>query len=152
MNRTVLFFTIVISMIFGCSGENSEQSKINREDLKTNEALQFFIRENPGKEVIKYEVKDLNNDGQEDLLILYKISKEKNMMCVLLNLGKSYVATNEVPAPVSNQVIHFKDIDDKPPMEFIVQGMKGAKIGYAIFRIEKGQIVDLFGEGMEDCC
>lgn len=139
-------------MIFGCSGENSEQSKINREDLKTNEALQFFIRENPGKEVIKYEVKDLNNDGQEDLLILYKISKEKNMMCVLLNLGKSYVATNEVPAPVSNQVIHFKDIDDKPPMEFIVQGMKGAKIGYAIFRIEKGQIVDLFGEGMEDCC
>jgi len=86
------------------------------------------------------------------LVIIYKVSKEKNMMCVILDMEENYVVTNEVPAPVSNQVIQFKDIDDKPPMEFIVHGRKGAKVGYAIYRIEKGQIADLFGEGMADCC
>jgi len=37
-------------------------------------------------------------------------------------------------------------------MEFIVQGSKGNKTGFAVFRIENNQLVDLFGEGMEDCC
>ena len=60
--------------------------------------------------------------------------------------------TNEVPAPVSNQVITFKDIDDKPPLEFIVQGMKGSNLGYAIYRVEGSILENLFGEGMEDCC
>jgi hypothetical protein len=57
-----------------------------------------------------------------------------------------------VPAPVSNQVITFKDIDDKPPLEFIVQGMKGSNLGYAIYRVEGSILENLFGEGMEDCC
>ncbi len=73
-------------------------------------------------------------------------------MRVILNAGGTYTITNDVPAPVSNQIITFKDIDEKLPMEFIVQGMKGTKIGYAVYRIEQGKLVDLFGEGMEDCC
>jgi len=55
-------------------------------------------------------------------------------MLVVLGKPGAYQCTNEVPAPVSNQVITFKDIDDKPPLEFIVQGMKGANVGYAIYR------------------
>ena len=74
------------------------------------------------------------------------------MMCVVQDFRGQYRLTNEVPAPVSDQTIELKDIDEEPPMEFIVQGRKGAKVGFAIFRIEDGELVDLFGEGMEDCC
>ena len=49
-------------------------------------------------------------------------------------------------------MIQLRDIDKKPPMEFIVQGAKGSKMGFAVFRIEENRLVDLFGEGMEDCC
>jgi len=153
MDRTILLCFLMLFMTYGCNGSgNEDPPKPDQEVHNTNRLLQYFITENPGKEVIKYALKDLNNDGREDLLIIYKVGKEKNMMCVILDLGEKYVATNELPAPVSNQVIQFKDIDDKPPMEFIVHGSKGAKVGYAIFRVEKGQIVDLFGEGMADCC
>lgn len=153
MDRTIFLCLLMLFMICGCSGSGNENPpKLDEDILNTNRLLQYFITKNPGKEVIKYGLKDLNNDGREDLLIIYKVSKGKNMMCVILDLGKKYDVTNELPAPVSNQVIHFKDIDDKPPKEFIIHGSKGAKVGYAIFRIEKGQIVDLFGEGMDGCC
>jgi len=86
------------------------------------------------------------------LLVMYRVSEQKNMMRVILDLDEGFLATNEVPAPIEDQIIQFKDIDKKPPMEFIVQGSKGNKTGFAVFRIENNQLVDLFGEGMEDCC
>lgn len=158
--RAVRLFSITIlallvcALIAGC-GENGndgvDQGKVRVQE--GGEMLAYFIRENPGKEVIKSALQDLNNDGREDLIVMYRISEEKNMMRVILDLGDRYVESNEVPAPYSDQMIQFRDIDNKPPMEFIVQGMKGAKAGFAVFRIEGGgQLVDLFGQGMDDCC
>ncbi len=138
-------------MIWGCE-EKKEQAVIDPKEVGQNKLLQYFVVANPGKAIILYAQEDLNNDGQKDLLVLYRISRGKNMMRVILDMGKTCTETNEVPAPISNQTLRFKDIDEKPPMEFIVQGMKGAKIGYAVFRIENGQLIDIFGEGMEDCC
>ena len=86
------------------------------------------------------------------MIVIYQVEAAKNMMRALLDKGDRYEFTNEVPAPVSDQVIEFKDIDEKPPLEFIVQGRKGAKIGFAIFKLVNGRLVDLFGEGMADCC
>lgn len=114
--------------------------------------LSYFVLTHEGKDVIKCAVADLNGDNAEDLVVIYRESKEKNNMLVVLNLVGGYQCTNEVPAPVSNQVITFRDIDNKPPLEFIVQGMKGAYIGYAIYRVEGIHLEDLFGEGMKDCC
>lgn len=114
--------------------------------------LQYFEQSCPGLGVIKIARCDLNADGREDLIVIYGVSDDKNMMRVILDLGEGFLATNEVPAPIEDQVIQFKDIDRKPPMEFIVQGSKGIKSGFAVFRIENNQLVDLFGEGMEDCC
>ena len=37
-------------------------------------------------------------------------------------------------------------------MEFIVSGEKNGAAGYAIYRMIDGAPVDLFGDGMEDCC
>lgn len=114
--------------------------------------LRSFVEIHPCFEILKYAQADLNNDGQEDLIVIYQVTKGQNKMCVLLHHGTDLVESNSVPAPVSDQLIQFKNIDNKPPLEFILQGRKGSKVGYAIFRIEDGTLMDLFGEGMEDCC
>lgn len=138
---------------WGCEENAKEQrSAVNTDSPIHSEALIFFKQHNPGKDIIKWVEADLNHDGRIDCIVIYRISSEKNMMRVILNLEESYFDTNEVPAPVSDQVIQLRDIDRKPPMEFIVQGAKGIKMGYAVYRIEENRLVDLFGEGMDDCC
>ncbi len=119
---------------------------------QVSEALNYFALTRGDKEIIKYACADLNGDAGEDLVVIFRESKEKNSMLVVLVKEGEFQCTNEVAAPVSNQVITFKDIDDKPPLEFIVQGMKGSNLGYAIYRVEGSILEDLFGEGMEDCC
>lgn len=114
--------------------------------------LEYFKATHPGKEVIIFDRADLNNDNTEDLVVIFREDEETNAMLAVLDSSGSYQCTNEMPAPVSNQTIQFRDIDQKPPMEFIVQGMKGINIGYAIYRVEKTLLEDLFGEGMKDCC
>lgn len=116
------------------------------------ELLRYFEQTYPGFQVIKIARGDVNGDGRDDLVVMYRVSDEKNMMRVILDLEEGFLTTNEVPAPLEDQNIQFKDIDKKPPMEFIVQGSKGTKTGFAIFRIEKDHLVDLFGEGMDECC
>ncbi len=146
---------LLLSLVIVCGCDNPKQQDppdLGRGGSGVSAMQHYFVTNNPGKEVIKYGYKDLNNDGQEDLVVIYRVSKDKNMMRAILTSMGGYLATNEVPAPVSNQRVEFRDIDQKPPMEFIVQGMKGTKVGYAVFRIENGRIVDLFGEGMADCC
>ena len=148
---SILFLSLVI--ICGCDKPKQQDPADLGRDGPDGSAMQhYFVANNPGKEVIKYVYKDLNDDGQEDLVVIYRVSKDKNMMRVILTSRDGYLATNEVPAPVSSQRVEFRDIDQKPPTEFIVQGTKGTKVGYAIFRIENGRLVDLFGEGMADCC
>lgn len=131
--------------------DNSDQSAAGAAG-QTSPALSYFSLTHPGKEVIKSAAADLNGDSNEDLVVIYRENEEKNRMVVVLGRQDDYICTNETPAPVSNQVITFKDIDDKPPLEFIVQGMKGANVGYGIFRVEGDLLEDLFGEGMRDCC
>ncbi len=114
--------------------------------------MRFFAGNHPALLILKYAQADLDNDGMEDLIVIYQIAKDQNEMCVILHHGEGFVESNSVPAPVSDQLIQFKDIDNKPPLEFIVQGRKGSKVGYAIFRFEDGKLADLFGQGMEDCC
>jgi hypothetical protein len=126
--------------------------KVNRSVPEKNKLLEYFAGQHPGNPIVKYALGDIDNNGRADLIVIYRVGAGKNMMRALLDKGDSYEFTNEVPAPVSDQVIEFKDIDEKPPLEFIVQGRKGAKIGFAIFRLVNGRLVDLFGEGMADCC
>ncbi|NLI11790.1 MAG: hypothetical protein GX425_04015 [Peptococcaceae bacterium] len=132
-------------------GEQSDTSRVSATG-EPSPCLSFFALTHESKEVIKCASADLNGDNIEDLVVIYRESEEKNSMLVVLGGTGECQCTNEVPAPVSNQVITFKDIDNKPPLEFIVQGVKGANIGYAIYRVDGERLEDLFGEGMKDCC
>jgi hypothetical protein len=145
-----LFFVLVTG---GCrAGSNKPSPAASGETAGGGPLLAYFMASHPGKEVVIFNRADLNDDNTEDLVVIFRESKETNSMLAVLDLSGSYQYTNQVPAPVSNQVIQFKDIDQKPPLEFIVQGMKGANVGYAIYRVEGTKLEDLFGEGMKDCC
>jgi uncharacterized membrane protein YraQ (UPF0718 family) len=114
-----------------------------------------FESQMPRVEVILTAECDLNGDGDEDLIVLYSIGRDVNRMLVVLAKTEDSdgpVLTNEHPAPVANQVIQFKDIDETPPMEFIVYGTKGVSAGFAVYRCHGGVLEDLFGENMRDCC
>ena len=113
---------------------------------------QFFVAQNPQWPLIKCVAGDLNNDGREDLIVIYQIAPDTNRMVVVIDRIDGYVMTNAVPAPVSHQQVQFRDIDHKPPLEFIVRGMKGNQAGMAIYRVTGESLENLFGEGMSDCC
>lgn len=140
----------------GCNSNNQaphgDQKDYSLSAEQNNTLMQYFISNHPERKILKYAQADLNNDTRDDLIIIYRLSTDKNMMCIIHHNEDALRETNSVPAPVSDQMIQFRNIDEKPPLEFIVQGRKGAKVGYAIFRLEDGTLSDLFGEGMEDCC
>lgn len=152
----LILVSIALGALYGCS-ENRSLSQGDQKDfrlsvLSENRLMRQFAANHPGLTVLKYAQADLDNDGWEDLIVIYRLSPEKNQLCVMCRHGSEVIETNSVPAPVSDQMIQFRNIDEKPPLEFILQGRKGAKVGYAIFRIEEGILTDLFGEGMQDCC
>jgi hypothetical protein len=151
----ILTLIVLVSLI-SCSEKNrpdqGDQKNYSPALLQTNRLMRFFAEKHPQHAILKYAEADLDNDGKEDLIVIYQVAKGQNEMSVVLQRGVDCIETNSVPAPVSDQLIQFKDIDSKPPLEFIVQGRKGPKVGYAIFRVEDGKLEDLFGQGMEDCC
>lgn len=151
-----MLLAISLLLLVSCSRQEqttiSDERDFNPEILRDSRPMQAFIAAHPGQEVLKYAQADLNGDGNDDLIVIYRENSSQNRMCVICTAGDRYVESNSVPAPVSDQTIRFKDIDSKAPLEFIAQGRKGAVVGYAIFRLEDGVLVDLFGEGFEDCC
>ncbi|MBP2627016.1 MAG: putative rabe protein [Firmicutes bacterium] len=155
LNSIILLSILLLLLVLtcGCAGTSVANSGIGDSRVsKDHPMLQYFIAAHPDNKVVKWVLGDVNSDGQEDLVVIYNISKATNRMLVVLNMNGEYQCTNEVPAPVEHQQIQFKDIDNKPPTELIVQGMKGTRAGLAIYRVEGKSLVNLFGEGMVDCC
>ena len=118
-----------------------------------NELLLYFEETHPDNKVILCGYEDLNDDGRKDLLVMYKEEYRKNAMVVVMDLGDGFKLSDHTKAPIENQKIEFKDIDKTGPIEFIVSGSKDGNFGYSIFRlIDDLEIIDLFGEGMDECC
>jgi len=158
ISRTRLPVLLISLMVLlacgGCANQPAENNDVRATgELQQSDALlQHFQTVHPDKEVIKIARADVNNTGTEDMVVIYQDTKDKKMMEVVFDADGKLKCSNQVPAPANNQLIQFKDIDKQPPLEFIVQGTKGAKVGYAIYRLQDGRLADLFGEGMEDCC
>jgi len=157
--KLVAIAILSILLIFssgGCAQKEplfeGDQKDFTPAFLDESKMMRYFVDSHPGQTVLKYAQADLDSDGQTDLIVIYQVEKAKNEMCVIRYKESTLMETNPLPAPVSDQMIRFKDIDGKSPLEFILQGRKRAKVGYAIFRIEKGKLIDVFGDGMEDCC
>ena len=138
--------------------EEAEEGPVGREldyaenVSEDNKILQAFLAEYPGEEVLVACENDLTNDGLYDLVVIYRLEGH-TWLLVTVDSGNSidYGFTEVIPAPVENQKITFKNIDEKDEMEFVLQGQKGNKVGYGIYRVVDNAPMNLFGEGMEDC-
>jgi len=144
-NVTFLFIFFMGFVFYIYSPKEVSREKVDQK----NPLLKIFQSEYSNKVILMKEG-DITNDGIEDLIVIYDISKSEKRMIVVM--GGSNSLTNSVKAPIERQNIKFKNIDEKDEMEFIVSGYKGSKVGYAIYRIENNRIIDLFGEGMAQCC
>jgi hypothetical protein len=132
--------------------DEAESAVMERTD---DPLLAVFEERMPDNPVIYSAAHDLNGDEADDLVVISNIAPEVNrMLVVFARTGETDapVFTNALPAPVSNQVIQFMDIDETPPMEFIVYGSKGLKTGFAIYRCHGDTVEDLFGDSMHECC
>jgi len=96
-------------------------------------------------------ITDLNDDGLDDLLIVFSYDKESNKIMAVLGGDEPLISQME-PAPLENIRIELKDINKEPPIEFILSGSKGTYVGYGIYYVKEGQIVNMFDSNMEDCC
>lgn len=118
-------------------------------------ALLYYNAQVPGREILCAFEDDLTDDGLNELVVLYHNPEEgrQNWMVALLNRGDgSYDITTPTPAPVENQALRFFEMDREPPLEFVLTGEKDGEVGYAIYRVIDGELINLFGENMEDCC
>ncbi len=157
--KKFILVSLTISLLLtisACSNkQHASKEKNNTESIGVkgdNKLLQYFKETHKDKKVLKAEEDDIDGDGIKDLVVIFNESKDNNKMVVIVEKGDRYEYSNEVAAPISNQKIEFKDIDNKPPMEIVVSGSRGNKLGYAIFRLENMKLIDLFGEGMKNCC
>lgn len=118
-----------------------------------NKILEAFKAQFADAAVVLACEEDVTDDGKKDLVVIYKTEDlTRTVVAVDSGDGENYNFSAPVPAPVENQKIQFKNIDKEGEIEIIITGEKKGAVGYAIYRMIDGEPVDLFGEGMEDCC
>ena len=137
---------------------------LNVED--DNNILQAFKTAFPDVTVLVACEEDLTDDGCDDLVVIYNTpeSDEYSDTTTMVNGGhirmvvaidsgdgENYTFSAPIPAPIENQKIKFQNIDKEAEMEFILQGQKGSKVGYGIYRVIDGAPVNLFAEGLVEC-
>ncbi|MEQ8175977.1 MAG: Cys-Cys-COOH (seleno)protein SaoC [Syntrophomonadaceae bacterium] len=149
MTRNFLIVLLIICLA-GCSTQRKADNNPAKVGQETP-ALQYWRSNNSYSPIMWIEA-DLDNDSRMDTVLIYRETADKCMLCVVLNTVGGFVVSESTRAPLENQIIQSKDIDQKPPVEIIVSGSKNGKYGYGIFRLENNQLIDLFADGMNDCC
>ncbi len=98
---------------------------------------------------------DINDDGLRDIVVIWRPDPQKGeCFCLALISAEDggYFQTPVIAAPQQHQRIRFFNMDHEGFLEVLITGDKNGNIGYAIYRLIDGELIDLFGEGMEDCC
>ena len=114
---------------------------------------QKYVELHPEKEILMACVGDLTDDGVDELVVIYRA--DKSGACetvVLVNENGSFYETTPTPAPREYQKMRFFNMDKKDVLELLITGSKDGEVGYAIYRIIDRELINFFGEGMEDCC
>ncbi|NLW91712.1 MAG: hypothetical protein GXY34_08945 [Syntrophomonadaceae bacterium] len=155
-NKSAAIFLLFL-FLTGCSGGAPKEATAPGEEepvaMATDHRLyKHFLAAYGEKTPLLTGVNDINDDGQEDLIVIYQDTPDTNKMIAIWEQNGEMIVSKPTPAPVENYRIEWRDIDNKAPIELVVSGSKGVNIGYAIYRWENGNLINLFGEGMEKCC
>ena len=146
-----LVLLVVLLCITGCSGKGQPAETVQKVDTQ-HVLYKHFLAAYKDKKPLLTGANDINNDGREDLIVIYQDTSVTNKMIAIWEEDEKVAMSEPTPAPVDNCRIEWRDIDDKDPIELVISGSKGVNVGYAIYRWEQGKFVSLFGEGMEGCC
>ena len=121
---------------------------------ETDPLLVYYRAQYPEKEIVLACSGDLNNDGTNELVVIYRVDASGACESVVLSplADGTWHETPPTPAPQQHQKMRFFNMDKKDEMELLITGDKNGEVGYAIYRLIDGQLINLFGEGMEDCC
>lgn len=119
---------------------------------ENNKILKQFKKEFPDQTVLLACQEDITDDGRMDLVVISENKSEVTTIVMLDNGDGTYTSTEPIPAPKENQKIRFFDMDKVEPLEVLITGEKDGQVGYAVYRIIDGRLVDLYGDGMKDCC
>lgn len=119
---------------------------------ENHKLLQEFHSRHPERTVLLACAEDITNDGIEDLVVISQEGKDISTIALFSREDGSLGETEPIPAPRENQHIRFFNMDKLSEIETLITGEKNGQVGYAIYRIMDDQMINLFGEGMEDCC
>jgi hypothetical protein len=114
-------------------------------------AVVYWQQKFPQYQLVTWAPGFLNGDDQEDAVIIYRTG-DKCFMVAVLNLSGGFQVTDPVAAPVSDQQITIGNVENKNPNEIIVSGQKNGAYCYAIFALDKNQLLKLYDGGMDQCC
>ncbi len=95
---------------------------------------------------------DLNNDGRDDLVIVYNQGKDTAFFVVIEDLTTGYRITDPTPAPIQDQVIKIMDLSGWAQHQFAISGRKDDVVGMAIFVMDNHKIVMIYTSAYGDCC
>ncbi|MBQ3404494.1 MAG: hypothetical protein IJG63_03640, partial [Oscillospiraceae bacterium] len=92
-------------------------------------------------------------EGNHDLVVIYTSDDKLCWTVAVVDDGSGeHYYTEPTPAPRQNQKIRFFNMDKLGPLEVMITGDKDGQVGYALYRVMDGGLINLYGEGMEDCC
>lgn len=114
--------------------------------------LKEFCSRYPDRTVLLACAEDITDDGIEDLVVISRLDSDISTIALYTDETGTLVETPPIPGPRENQHIRFFNMDKVAEIETLITGEKNGQVGYAIYRIMDGQMINLFGEGMEDCC
>lgn len=106
----------------------------------------------PERTVLLACAEDITNDGIVDIVVISQLGKAIETIALYTDENGDLQETPPIPAPRENQHIRFFNMDKLSEIETLITGEKNGQVGYAIYRIMHGEMINLFGEGMEDCC
>jgi hypothetical protein len=115
-------------------------------------AVTYWRQKYPQYQLVKWAPGFLTGDDQEDAVIIYRTGAKCSLVAVIALPGGGFQATDPLPAPVSDQQITVGDVENKNLGEIIVSGQKDGAYGYAIFALDKNQLLTLYSAGMDQCC
>jgi hypothetical protein len=115
-------------------------------------AVAYWQQKFPQYQLVKWAPGYLNGDDREDAVIIYRSGAKCSMAAVIDLPNGGFQVTDPVAAPVSDQQITIGDVENKNPNEIIVSGQKNGAYGYAIFALDKNQLLNLYSAGMDQCC
>ena len=138
--------------------EKSDKADVENETWATpvpddNKALLEFKKNHEGEEICLACEEDITGDGLKDLIVITRDSENAYTTPMIADSDNSWHELDRVRAPYENQKMRFIDFDKDGVNNALISGERNTKIGYAVYRITKeNKFIDVFGEGMEDCC